>query len=429
MHDGVFKTLEEVVDFYAQGGGRKDGVQNVDVSVRGFEISDAEKADLIAFLYALTDESALPETPSSVPSGLPVVPRLENLAREVVQEVNRPEGAGQVEGRRDPQVLTVEVGQSIQSVIDHAWAGDTVQIPYGNYSESFVLDEPNVRLIGLPNNQGAYPVLDGKGKLATGLIASGDNLEMANLEFKGFTDTSVLVKGARDFYLHDLSLAGPGTLGLSVELCSNGKVERVRVTGMASVGVYVGSSERVSLAGVEASDNAIGVELENSIYSEVRASHVYENTMGIFISLQPHMSSKISIYNKVYDNVIEDNNLDSVAAQDLLHGVGILVLAADHVDLQKNTIRDHTNAGLAVHSLRGAFAGNEMDVGINPEFLSAQDNVYVGNKVDVVWDGTGVGNAFDDQAASSYPAILPSSRWTELVYRLYWRILNLHVTN
>ena len=91
MHNGIFATLEEVIDFYAQGGGRVDGVQNVDVPVQGFEISDSEKADLIAFLYALTDENALPEIPTSVPSGLPVVPRFENPARDIVREVNRPE--------------------------------------------------------------------------------------------------------------------------------------------------------------------------------------------------------------------------------------------------------------------------------------------------------------------------------------------------
>jgi len=424
MHDGVFKTLGEVIDFYAQGGGRKDGVQNVDVNVQGFELSDSEKANLIAFLYALTDESALPEIPVSVPSGLPVVPRLENPARAIVRQVNRPGSTGQAEGRHDPQMLTVGAGQSIQSVIDQARAGDTVQIPYGHYSESLILDEPDVRLIGLPNAQGAYPIMDGGDKLTTGLIASGDGFEMAFLELRGYTGTGVLVKNASNAYVHDISITGSGTLGLALELCSNVQVERVRVTGMASAGVYAGSSEQVAFTGVEASGNAIGIELENSIHSEVKASHAYDNAVGIFVALQPHLSSRVSLYNKVYDNVVENNNVDGVTTQNLPHGVGILVLAADHVELQRNIIRGHTNAGLAVHSLTGVFAGNEMDVGINPEFLSAHDNLYTENKVDVFWDGAGVGNAFDDRTVSSAPAILPSSRWVEPLYRMYWWVLN-----
>ena len=182
MHNGVFATLEEVIDFYAQGGGRKDGVQDVSVHVQGFELSDSEKADLVAFLYALTDESALPEIPTKLPSGLPVVPRLESPAREIVRQVNRPENIQQAEGQHDPQTLMVGDGQSIQSVIDQARAGDTVQVPYGIYSESLIVDEPNVHLVGLPNAQGAFPVLDGTGAYAYGVTASGDGFEMAYLE-------------------------------------------------------------------------------------------------------------------------------------------------------------------------------------------------------------------------------------------------------
>ena len=68
-------TLEEVVDFYRRGGGRALGVPaaRIDGQIRAFSISDAEAADLVAFLCALTDESASPPVPDRVPSGLPTV--------------------------------------------------------------------------------------------------------------------------------------------------------------------------------------------------------------------------------------------------------------------------------------------------------------------------------------------------------------------
>ena len=74
MHNGVFKTLEEVLDFYAKGGGLGLGyhLDNIDDKIRKFDLAASEKADLIAFLNALTDESRLPEIPTRVPSGLPV---------------------------------------------------------------------------------------------------------------------------------------------------------------------------------------------------------------------------------------------------------------------------------------------------------------------------------------------------------------------
>lgn len=66
MHDGSIETLEEVLDHYAAGGrtiseGPYAGIgsQNPLKSslIAGFEISDAEKADVIEFLKSLTDEA------------------------------------------------------------------------------------------------------------------------------------------------------------------------------------------------------------------------------------------------------------------------------------------------------------------------------------------------------------------------------------
>lgn len=85
MHNGVFKTMDEVLDFYAKGGGLgrgytvRVGDQDVPVPVDDkigkYDLSAEERADLKAFLEALTDESLLPEIPAQVPSGLPVVAR------------------------------------------------------------------------------------------------------------------------------------------------------------------------------------------------------------------------------------------------------------------------------------------------------------------------------------------------------------------
>lgn len=66
MHDGSVATLSEVIDIYAAGGrviesgpNAGDGRLNPfkDGFVTGFEISAAQKADLIAFLEALTDHT------------------------------------------------------------------------------------------------------------------------------------------------------------------------------------------------------------------------------------------------------------------------------------------------------------------------------------------------------------------------------------
>jgi cytochrome c peroxidase len=81
MHNGSLATLEEVVHFYAQGAGQAHGIAPVDPLLKGFDLSGQEKSDLAAFMWALTDESALPAVPEQALSGLPVTPRIVNPAR------------------------------------------------------------------------------------------------------------------------------------------------------------------------------------------------------------------------------------------------------------------------------------------------------------------------------------------------------------
>jgi cytochrome c peroxidase len=53
MHDGAFKTLEEVVEFMDQGGGNNPHLSPL---VKPLSLTTEEKADLVAFLKALTGE-------------------------------------------------------------------------------------------------------------------------------------------------------------------------------------------------------------------------------------------------------------------------------------------------------------------------------------------------------------------------------------
>jgi cytochrome c peroxidase len=64
MHNGAFKSLEEVVDFYDRGGGRGAGlrVPNQTLSARPLRLRALERRDLVAFLGTLTD-TIVPRVP------------------------------------------------------------------------------------------------------------------------------------------------------------------------------------------------------------------------------------------------------------------------------------------------------------------------------------------------------------------------------
>jgi cytochrome c peroxidase len=59
MHNGVFQTLEEVIDFYDQGGGAVVGKSPL---IQPLGLTAQEKSDLLAVLEALT--GALPTVTS-----------------------------------------------------------------------------------------------------------------------------------------------------------------------------------------------------------------------------------------------------------------------------------------------------------------------------------------------------------------------------
>jgi cytochrome c peroxidase len=75
MHNGVFNTIEEVVEFYNDGGGKGRGldVPNQSEFVKPLNLTDEEQRQLVAFLKAMSPEIPNHHTvPESVPSGLPV---------------------------------------------------------------------------------------------------------------------------------------------------------------------------------------------------------------------------------------------------------------------------------------------------------------------------------------------------------------------
>jgi cytochrome c peroxidase len=70
MHNGVFRTLEEVIEFYNAGGGLGLGydVPFQTLAADSLHLTPTEKFQLIAFLKTLTDTVSLTSVPVSLPT-------------------------------------------------------------------------------------------------------------------------------------------------------------------------------------------------------------------------------------------------------------------------------------------------------------------------------------------------------------------------
>lgn len=69
MHNGVFQTLEQVIDLYDAGGGSGKNlkVENQTLSTESLHLTKEEKNDLLAFMHSLNENIIFEATPAALP--------------------------------------------------------------------------------------------------------------------------------------------------------------------------------------------------------------------------------------------------------------------------------------------------------------------------------------------------------------------------
>ena len=263
------------------------------------------------------------------------------------------------------QGLAVDTEKDLQTQFILAEPGDTITIPKGTH-----------------NIKGALSI-EGKDNL----VIRGSGMNRSILSFAGQTEgaqgisitnsTNIILE---DFSVHDTKgdaikvqytdgiifrrvsaewTGGPketnGAYGLYPVLCQNVLIEHSVAIAASDAGIYVGQSRDIVVRYSIAVNNVAGIEIENSIDAEVYENHTYDNTGGILIFDLPDLVRKKGGHIRVYNNLIEHNNLFNFAPKGsivgkVIPGTGVMVLATSDVHVYDNTIRNNKSVGTAIVS-------------------------------------------------------------------------------
>ena len=173
-----------------------------------------------------------------------------------------------------------------------------------------------------------------------------------------------------------------GAYGIYPVQCRNVVIDRCISIGASDAGIYVGQSEQIIVKNSEAFHNVAGIEIENSFNVDVFDNYAHHNTGGILIFDLPDLIVKNGQNVRVFDNRVEENNLDNFAppgniVSTVPAGTGIMVLATSDIEIFNNRILNNKSVGTGIVSY--FMTGLPVSDSLYNPYTSAiyiHDNVY-----------------------------------------------------
>lgn len=177
-----------------------------------------------------------------------------------------------------------------------------------------------------------------------------------------------------------------GSYALYPVQCENVRIQFCTAIGASDAGIYVGQSDSIVVSDCTARQNVAGIEIENSTRAWVFRNLATGNTGGILVFDLPDLLKKRGGQVQVYDNKILKNNYRNFAPKGNIvgkvpSGTGVMILAANHVEVFNNEIIDNKTASTAIVS----YFITEIPIKDTlympyPSAISVHDNVYFKGK-------------------------------------------------
>lgn len=146
-----------------------------------------------------------------------------------------------------------------------------------------------------------------------------------------------------------------GSYALYPVSCEKVLIEGCVARGASDAGIYVGQSRTIIVRNNKAYENVAGIEIENSVDADVYGNEAWHNTGGILVFDLPDLELKRGGNCRVFNNKVRENNTANFAPKGNIvgkvpQGTGIILLAANNVEIFSNEITNNRTVGTSIVS-------------------------------------------------------------------------------
>ena len=336
-------------------------------------------------------------------------------------------------GARD-SIHHVRPGESIQSAIDAARAGDTIVVGPGTYRENLTITKDGITLRGAgsgdrgtvlaaPATPHASPCNE-FGEV-NGICVAGEftlgsdevgtpvhSVQVSGLSVRGFSRFGVVVYNAIDTTVSNVETAGNHRYGLVAFTVSGIRVLDSSSHDNGQGGFYIGDAPQADavVKGNEAYRNAasegIGLFVRDASHGIVRDNRIEANCVGMLL-VDTAGDGPVGNWS-VGGNTVRRNTAACAPTEDVpvpLSGFGIALLGTDATTVEGNTVSgNHPTADTPI--VGGIVLVSAGSVGgADPTGTVVRGNTMRGNDpADLVSDGSGSGNRLtENRCGTSVP--------------------------
>jgi parallel beta-helix repeat protein len=258
-----------------------------------------------------------------------------------------------------------DLEKKIQSQLILAEDGATITLDAGKIQLSKTLSLEGKKNIVIKGSGIDKTILSFKGQTqgAEGIrLSNGETITLEDLTLQDAKGDIVKAMNIKGLTFRNVKAECTGTpnaknggYALYPVSCENVLIEGCTAIGASDSGIYVGQSKNVIVRNCKAYHNVAGIEIENTLYAEVYDNEATENTGGILVFDLPDLVQKKGGFCKVYHNNIHDNNYRNFAPKGNIvgkvpSGTGVLLLAANHVEVFENKITNNNTLGTGIIS-------------------------------------------------------------------------------